>query len=68
MAETSVADLKAGLAQILERPPAGWGDFGLEKSRKFKDACAKARRLLAQSKPAPAALRAATAEIRQFYG
>ena len=68
MAETSIEDLKAGLRQLIERPPAGWGDFGLEKSRKFKDTCAKAQRALAQAKPAPATLRALTSELRGFYG
>lgn len=67
MAETSTDDLKAGLAQLIERPPKGWGDFGLEKSRKFKDTCVKAQRALVQAKPAPATLRALTAELRSFY-
>lgn len=67
MAETSVDDLKAGLRQIIERPPAGWGDFSLERSRQFKDAVAKANKLLAQTKPSPATLRAVTAEVRGFY-
>lgn len=67
MAETSTEDLKAGLAQLLERPPAGWGDFGLEKSRKFKATAEKAQRALRQAKPAPATLRTLTAELRAFY-
>lgn len=67
MAETSVDDLKAGLRQIIERPPKGWGDFSLDRSRKFKDLAAKAHRLLAQSKPSPATLRSVTAEVRSFY-
>ncbi len=67
MAETSVDDLKAGLRQLIERPPKGWGDFNLDKSRNFKDTMAKANRLLAQKKPSPATLRSVTAEVRAFY-
>ena len=67
MAETSIDDLKIGLRQILERPPKGWGDFSLDRSRQFKDLTAKAQRLLAQSKPSAATLRTVTAEVRSFY-
>lgn len=67
MAETSVEDLKAGLAQLLARPPANWGDFGLERARKFKEVAEKAQRALRQAKPAPATLRTLTAELRSFY-
>lgn len=67
MAETSIDDLKAGLRQLIDHPPRGWGDFSLSRSREFKDLTAKAQRLLAQSKPAPATLRQVTAQIKQFY-